>query len=188
MMKILIVEDDNLLLRSIMSCVENIFEEVYGASSIKEAKNIVLAHAPQVILLDDRLPDGNGIKFIPFLKEINPISEIVVMTAYGDSETVIEAIKKGAFHYIPKPFEVEELVNILKRASSKVRRDLEKISSNISEIEIIGISEAIGAIRKLINSIKELDVPVLIVGETGTGKELVVKQLHFYSKRRMHPL
>ena len=186
-MKLLIVEDDRLLLTSLQSYAEDIFEEVYGAVTLEEARKLALVHSPHVILLDDRLPDGNGIDSIPLLKEIDPIAEIIVMTAYGDSKTIVDAIKSGAFHYIAKPFEVTEVLNLLKKAAKQVKLNLDRFANRDFEFEIIGNSDAIKKVKNLIEKVKDFDIPILITGETGTGKELVAKQIHFKSKRRSNP-
>ena len=180
---LLIVEDDDLLTLSIKSYAENIFEKVLTAKNLQDAQRLVIAHNPHVILLDNRLPDGYGINFIKTFKELSPLSEIIIMTAYGDSNTIVKSIKLGAFHYIAKPFEVDELLNLLKKALEQVKSHL----SQYPQIEFIGNSPLILKIKEIIHRVKDFDIPVLITGETGTGKELVAKLIHYSSKRKYMP-
>ncbi len=180
---LLIVEDDALLAESIKSFAEDTFDKVLTAKNIQEAQRLIIAHNPHVILLDNRLPDGHAINYIKTFKEISPLSEIIVMTAYGDSNTIVKSIKLGAFHYIPKPFEVDELLNLLKRALEQVKNHL----SQYPNIELIGNSPPMVKIKEIINRIKDFDIPVLITGETGTGKEMVAKMIHYTSKKKYLP-
>jgi len=185
--KLLIVEDDELLANSIAEYVKEMFDEVYLTKRIQDAKTMLIAHSPEIILLDNRLPDGDGLSVLGLFKEINPVSEIIIMTAYGDNKTIVESIKKGAFHYISKPFEIDEVINLLNKAREHVKTKIERFNLDINNIELIGTSVYLRNIKEIIERIKDFDVPVLITGETGTGKEVVAKRIHYTSIRKHKP-
>ncbi len=180
---LLIVEDDMLLINTLRTYAENIFAQVFVAHNAQMAQKIASAYEPYVILLDNKLPDGYGVDLIPLLKKISPKSEIILMTAYGDTDTIINSIKMGAFHYVSKPFEIEELLNLLKKALMHVKNKI----SQLPQIHFVGNSPAILKIRELISRVKDVDVPILITGETGTGKEMVAKLIHMTGSRKYQP-
>jgi two-component system response regulator AtoC len=146
-----------------------------------------------IVLCDLRLPGMSGLDVLNKVKKTNPDCEVIIMTGYGAVDTAISAIKKGAFHYITKPFKTAELKSLVIRALEKVTLVKEKESlkkalfSNNSFIDLIGNSSAISGVKKLIRKVAPLTCNVLIQGESGTGKEIVARVLHEQSQRSNGP-
>jgi len=143
--------------------------------------------------LDVRLPDGDGLEVLAELKRRNRDSGIIIITAFHDMETTIRAIKLGASEYIPKPIDVEELEKaigrVLKASYSSGQGDALRIdpSRDYAKGKIIGKSKAMKEIFKAIGKLSENRVTVLIEGETGTGKELIARAVHYHSPYKDHP-
>jgi two-component system, NtrC family, response regulator AtoC len=146
-----------------------------------------------VILCDLRLPGINGLDVLNQVKQANPNCEVIIMTGYGAVETAIAAIKKGAFHYITKPFKTAELKSLVFRALEKVALVKEKESLKKALfpdqpfIDLVGSSKAISEVKKLIRKVAPLNCNILIQGESGTGKEIVARILHEQSPRNNGP-
>jgi len=147
---------------------------------------------PDVIILDVRLPDMNGIDLIEKLKERQ--CPIIIITAFHDMETTIKAVKSGAFEYIPKPIDVEELENAIEKAfksldsSSDGAREISgTLENEYEEGRIIGKSKIMKEVFKAIGILFENRVTVLIEGETGTGKELIARAIHMHGPYKNEP-
>jgi len=189
--KILII-DDEISQREIL---KKIFEKenylVKVSENGKKAIEIFKEFEPEVILLDLKLPDMDGIEVMEKLKEISEKScEFIIITGHGTIESAVEAIKKGAFDYITKPIELQRLIILVERALEKISLLNENIllkkqleDETISK-EIIGISNSLKEVLRLTKILSPLDVTVLLLGETGTGKGLIAKTIHYLSKRR----
>jgi nitrogen regulation protein NR(I) len=142
------------------------------------------------VLTDLRMPGVSGMQLIDTLREELPGLPVVLMTAHGTTETAIEATRRGAFDYILKPFEMDELLAILARACEAGRRGREKISmgderaTDAVAVSLIGQSRAMQAVYKEIGRVVEKNVTVLVLGETGTGKELVARAVWQHGDRR----
>jgi nitrogen regulation protein NR(I) len=149
-----------------------------------------------VILLDVRMPDINGIEVLKKIKERTRNIPVIVMTAFGDSNTAIEAMKEGAFDYLTKPFDNEQLKEVIEKALTTARLQQET-SCYISECllgealgereAIVGKSQALLNVCKKIGQVANTDVPVLITGESGVGKEIVARAIYSYSSRKDKP-
>ncbi|WP_428564715.1 MAG: sigma-54-dependent transcriptional regulator [Solidesulfovibrio sp. DCME] len=152
------------------------------------------AEAPfDLVFLDLMLPDGDGVSLIPAVKSVSPATEVVVVTGFGTIETAIAAVKEGAFHYAQKPVKLAEVRHLaasaleraaLKRENSALRRALR---GTPGERPLIGVSPAIRKVFALIDKVAPVDCNVLILGGSGTGKELVARALHRQSPRRERP-
>jgi len=139
------------------------------------------------VLTDLRMPGVSGLELIDRLREDLPNLPVVLMTAHGTTETAIEATRRGAFDYILKPFEMEELFPVLARAAAAGRRGREKVALGIEpprEISLVGQSRAMQAVYKEIGRVAEKPVSILILGETGTGKELVARAVWQHGDRK----
>ena len=182
--KILIVDDNLTLLESLKLFFEergyNVFIHSSGLPAIKTIRDI----NPEVAIIDIRLPDIDGLTLIKEVKNFNIKTKFLTITAYQDMETTIKAIKLGAFEYLHKPVDIEELNSIVERAI-KEEVEVQYLSiqeDSFKENTIIGKSKCMQEIFKIIGLLSEVKTNVLITGESGTGKELIAKAIHYHSK------
>jgi two-component system response regulator AtoC len=153
-----------------------------GESAMREGRNQKF----DLILTDLRMPDADGLQVLEWFRQQQPEAIVVLMTAFGSSSSAIEAIQQGAYDYISKPFKIEELRNLIRKALSV--RAVKKASFEEMEIDefesFVGRSKSMIEIYKMIGRVADSDAVVLIVGETGSGKELIARALHEKSTRR----
>ena len=139
---------------------------------------------PQLILTDIRMPGKSGIDLLDQVKELRPEIPIIVMTAHSDLESAVESYEHGAWEYLPKPFDIEEAVAMVQRATSKEGQEKEEISD--SEAEIVGEAPAMQEVFRAIGKLSNSNSTVLLMGQSGTGKELVAKALYEHSLSLIH--
>jgi len=187
----LLIIDDEASLRDFLGIV---FEEegwrVEAAAAIAEARALIAKREPDVVLCDLMLPDGSGIDLLHDLKAQNPSISVVMITAHTSTKTAVEALKAGALDYIAKPFDIEELKIIVRKAVE--RKELEDENVHLrSALEerftfsnIIGKSPKMQEIFSIVQRIARTSSTVLISGESGTGKELIARAIHYNSGRR----
>ena len=192
--KILIIDDEQSLLESLEMFLSERGYDVSCAVCASEGREKDQSFAPDVIILDVRLPDMNGLEMLKELKQNHKEKNIIIITAFHDMDTTIKAIKLGACEYIPKPIDIEELEKAIERAL-KTKRSLNSTdalsldpSLTYEKGKIIGKSKVMKEIFKSIGMLSENGVTVLIEGETGTGKELVARAIHYHSPYKDHPL
>ncbi|MFQ3361614.1 MAG: nitrogen regulation protein NR(I) [Alphaproteobacteria bacterium] len=139
-----------------------------------------------VIVTDVVMPDENAFNLIPKIKKLKPNIPIIVMSAKNTLMTAITATEKGAFEYLPKPFDLKELLNIIDRAMIEKISKKNKIKTNVEQdvIPLIGRSNAMQEIYRVMAKLTQTDLSVMITGESGTGKELIAKALHDFGKRK----
>ncbi len=142
-----------------------------------------------VVITDVVMPDENAFDLIPRIKKLRPELPIIVMSAQNTLMTALTAAEKGAFEYLPKPFDLSQIVSIVGRALSEPskRKDRAASDGDIDELPLIGRSPAMQEIYRVLARLTRTDLTVMINGESGTGKELVARVLHDYSKRRSGP-
>jgi len=143
-----------------------------------------------LVITDVVLPDENGFDLIPRIKRVRPELPIVVMSAQNTILTAITAAERGAFEYLPKPFDLKELISVVQRglATPRSKRDAQAERDSAEErLPIIGRSPAMQEIYRVIARLTQTDLTVMIMGESGTGKELVARALHDYGRRRHGP-
>jgi DNA-binding NtrC family response regulator len=193
MRSILIIEDDALVRKTLASQLAKLGFEVVAAGTGEEGVRAFGEAAPDLVLLDVRLPDTDGLDVLRRIKDKNRRAVILVMTAFDDMKTTVEAIKLGAFEYLVKPLDATELELTIDKAF-QVRALEEKVSYLVEEKQkgytidnIIGRSAGMRAVFKLIGSVANTRANVLIQGESGTGKELVAKAIHYNSPWREEP-
>jgi two-component system response regulator PilR (NtrC family) len=187
----LLIVDDEASLRDFLSIV---FEEegwnVASAASLEEAHAAVTRHEPDVVLCDLMLPDGSGIDFIREIKAHSPSIAFVMITAHTSTRSAVEALKAGAVDYIAKPFDIEELKIIVRKAVERKELEDENIHLRTALEErftfsnIIGKSAKMQEIFSIVQRIAKTLSTVLISGESGTGKELIARAIHYNSDRR----
>ncbi len=187
----LLVIDDEASLRDFLSIV---FEEegwhVEAAASVAEARTAMARHEPDVVLCDLMLPDGSGIDMLKDVKAQNPSIAVVMITAHTSTQSAVEALKAGALDYIAKPFDIEELKIIVRKAVERKELEDENIhlrsalEERFTFSNILGKSAKMQEIFSIIQRIAKTNSTVLISGESGTGKELIARAIHYSSGRR----
>ncbi len=143
-----------------------------------------------LVITDVLLPDENGLDLVPRIRKLRPDLKIVVMSAQNTLMTAVKATERGAFEYLPKPFDINELVNVVQRGlneRSRVRENGEAPAPDTDGLPLIGRSPAMQEIYRVLARLMATDLSVIITGESGTGKELVARALHDYGKRRNGP-
>ncbi len=193
--KILVVDDDDDLRYSLQRVFSGKSYEVCEASSGEAGIKLAQTEKPDVILLDNRMEGMSGIEALQHLRGINPHTMIILMTAYGTTQTTIEAMKFGAFDYIMKPFDLKKILAITEAAVA-ASSDLAKankgenqrgISQEDVDGGIIGSSAAMQEVFKMIGQVAASEVTVMITGESGTGKELIARSIYQNSLRSQQP-
>ncbi|MHB8090222.1 MAG: sigma-54-dependent transcriptional regulator [Syntrophales bacterium] len=189
-----LVADDEEEIRSILSRIlEKEGFEVITASDGEQAMQKICSDIPDAVLLDVRMPGLNGMEVLKKIKAIEENLPVVLVTAYADTHQAVEAMKEGAYDYLAKPFDNNEVVWITSRAlaEGKLRRNLKSINNrykgNFSLIESMGPSDKIGRLAADVHRVAKSDFSVIIMGETGSGKELVAKAIHGNSARAEAP-
>ncbi|WP_409228502.1 sigma-54-dependent transcriptional regulator [Gudongella sp. SC589] len=187
MNKLMIVDDEPKILRSLRFLLEDEFQ-VYTSENSKDALDILRNEEISLVLLDLRLRDENGIDLMSKFLEIDPKAIIIIMTAYSTLENSIKAIKAGAYYFITKPIDNEQLKLLLNTANEKLDM-MKKINSLQGHIrkDIIGNSVRIREINEIIDRVKDTNATILITGESGTGKELIAQKIHGTSNRADKP-
>ena len=189
---ILIIDDEEQLRKLLSRIIGLEGFNVEEAGTIKQGTELLKRKDIDVVLCDVKLPDGNGVEFIKDLKKLKPVAEIILLTAYGNIPDGVQAIKNGAFDYITKGNENDRIIPLLHQAAEKVnikKRSAVKIneSTEISFSSIIGKSTIIQETIILAKKIAVTNASVLLLGETGTGKEIFAKSIHRESKRKSNP-
>ncbi|HZX13384.1 MAG TPA: sigma-54 dependent transcriptional regulator, partial [Thermodesulfobacteriota bacterium] len=192
---ILIVDDEKFLCRQLEKALSQEGYSVISASTGKEGTEIAKKESPAVILLDLKLPDADGLEILQFISTLEPHPTTIIMTAHGNIEVAVSAIKIGAYDFIEKPFHVDKLKVIIRNAISAIelRRNLSTATSREQEKygfnSLIGKSEAIKEIIYLFQKLADTDPKtILITGESGTGKGLAARILHYNGVRAEKPL
>ncbi len=191
--KILIVDDEiqlsNLLQAELQETNRYIVDLAFDGV---EAINLIQNNLYDVILLDIKLPRVGGFEVLQFIQEKSPDSQVIILSRYGDVKTVVQTMKLGAYDFIGKPYDIDELLNVLERAIERKKlliksKLLENELSKISSTEIIGKSPAFVQVLDDARRIADSDSFVLIQGASGTGKELVAQLIHKSSPRKDYP-
>ncbi|MDP8207261.1 MAG: sigma-54 dependent transcriptional regulator [Candidatus Electryonea clarkiae] len=193
MVKILLIDDDVKLTESIeLNVGENRYEWIIAHDG-KTGLELLESAEPQLVLCDIRMPKMDGITFLKHAKETNPEIPVIMITAYEDMETTIKAMQFGAFEYVRKPVDTDELELTIDRALETVQREknlnrlVTEISAQYRINNLVGSTPAMQEIFKTIGQLTMSRVSVLINGESGTGKELIAKAIHYNSAEKEHP-
>lgn len=182
-MKVLIVDDESTLCFALEQLVTSLGHEACAAATLADARRRLERGPVDLVLLDIRLPDGDGLTLLDELQERAAPPPVLVMTAHGGLDVAVQAMQRGAFDYLVKPVELDRVRQVLRRAADEARGDgparTEPPSPPAdSETPLIGSSRAIQEVFKQIGRVAGRPVTVLIEGESGTGKELVARALH----------
>ena len=189
-MKLLIVDDEENIRLILESVFSNAGYQVETAANGLQAMEKVNGFHPEIVLLDKNMPYMNGLDTLQQIKKHYPDTVVIMVTAYGDVGSAVEAMKMGAYDYIEKPFDNDKMLLLLQRAGEHFRLQTEvlnlrkAIGKNFSFEHIIGNSPALDKVLKHVSNVCATDASVLISGESGTGKELIAKAIHFNSPRK----
>jgi len=189
-MRALIVDDEANIRKSLKFLLDETGFETYQGSGVAEAGQLIAQHYFDLAIIDLRLGDGSGIDLLKELKVLSPDTVVLIITAFASTETAISAMKFGAYDYVTKPFNIEEIRIVLKNIKEKI-----VLQTKVKELQqyadiyqsIVGKSEAMQKVFTIIDKIAPFDTNVLITGESGTGKELVAKAIHNKSNRSDKP-
>ena len=192
---VLVVDDDAQIRSLLTDLLKEAGYTVRSAKTGAEATASVAKQRPDLVMMDVKLPDMDGLDVLKSIKRERPELEVIVMTAFGGSSSAIKAMEHGAYDYVTKPFEIDDLLATLRRVfehaamSEEVSALRLELGKSAAERErIVGSSRPMLEVYKLIGKVAGSDATVLITGESGTGKELVAEALHRASKRNPYPL
>ncbi len=161
--------------------------EFKSFASADEAMQALNRESPQVVVSDIRMPGSSGLDFLQILHERHPLIPVIIMTAYSDLESAVSAFQGGAFEYLPKPFDVNHAIELIRRALEQSRRKSDETESVEVAADILGHAPAMQEVFRAIGRLSQSNATVLITGESGTGKELVARALHRHSLRADKP-
>jgi DNA-binding NtrC family response regulator len=191
--RILIVEDDEIFLRPLQRTLEVAGYDVSVTPSGEEALDALKGDDVDLVLTDKRLPGMDGVDLVRRIRADHPEQAVIVMTAYGTIESAVEAVRLGAADYLVKPLESAELLIVVRHAiefqelRTASRATLRRNQERFTLKNVVTQSDAMQEIFELLRSVAELDTTVLIHGETGVGKELLARSIHFSGGRRDKP-
>jgi two-component system nitrogen regulation response regulator GlnG len=155
-------------------------------SSAQEALEALSQASPEVLVSDIRMPGRSGLELLQAVKQRHPAVPVIVMTAYSDLDSAVAAFQGGAYEYLPKPFDVDQAVDLIRRALDESRRESEAMEP-LEPKDILGQAPAMQEVFRAIGRLSQSSATVLITGESGTGKELVARALHRHSARAAKP-
>jgi DNA-binding NtrC family response regulator len=184
--RILVVEDDESMLRFLMDELREAGFQALGCSSAREALELVRVQAVEAIVTDLVMPGMKGDELLRELRDVIPGVPVVIMTAFGSIESAVDAMREGAYHYLTKPFRIEQLVVTLESAlaDGRLRRQLHELADSAPDpYGIVAHSPQMRRALDLVARAAPADTPVLVLGESGTGKELLARALHAASPR-----
>ncbi|MCF8026078.1 MAG: sigma-54 dependent transcriptional regulator [Desulfobacteraceae bacterium] len=187
--KILIVDDDDNICRMLAKLMEKEGFKTIVANDGVPAIDAIRSHWPDVMLLDMKMPEMDGDEVLARSKEIDPDLPVIIITAFGEIQGAVEAIKHGAYDYLAKPFDHDDVLRLVQRSLSerKLKRKLKNLVSHMNQDsplrDVMGPSEAVGYLVGQINQVAQSEFTVVLQGETGSGKEIVAQAIHKASLR-----
>lgn len=190
MIQILVIDDEDPIRNLLARMIELEGYKVWKASDCQSALKLLKAQPFDVVLCDVFLPDGNGVDFIREIKKHRPDAEVILLTAHGNIPDGVQAIKNGAFDYITKGDDNRKIIPTISRAVDEVEKKKGKVAPPVSYSfeSVIGSSNGLKRAVALARKVADTDVPVLLTGETGTGKEVFSHAIHYASPRSQYPI
>jgi DNA-binding NtrC family response regulator len=199
--RLLIIDDERPVLMTLEALLKRHGYEVDTAGTASQGVKLLKSNLPSLVLLDLQLPDANGLEMLDRIKTELPKVQVIILTAHDSLHNAIESIKRGAFHFISKPYAPEELLSLVEKALEKqfLLREAEKLREKTAQLEKrLEIAEArpmpifqskpMQEIEELIDAMGPSDASVLIVGESGVGKEVIANTIHAHSQRVGQPM
>ncbi len=191
---IVVVDDEELIRTWLGEKLRSAGYSVETASTGAEGRRLVTTAAPALVLLDLRLPDGDGIRLLEEYRDIDRDLIVIIVTAYGEIDTAVEAVKSGAYDFVEKPVEFDALLLTIEKAleTRRLRRQVAALREQhrwrFANIDLVGRSEAMQSIVKMVEKVAGAEsAAVLLTGESGTGKDLVARAIHAHSPRADQP-
>ena len=191
---ILIIDDEPIIRKLLARMMELEGYEVFQAADRASGLKLLTAKTPQLVLCDVFLPDGNVVEMVKEIKELQPETEVILLTAHGNIPDGVQAIKNGAFDYITKGDDNNKIIPIISRAMEKINsRPVQPSGSTVVPVResafdtVLGHSRGLQQVIQLARKVAVTDVPVLLTGETGTGKEVFAQAIHNGSARAKQP-
>jgi DNA-binding NtrC family response regulator len=199
--RVLIIDDERPVLMTLEALLQRHGYQVDAAATASQGVKLLKSNSPSLVLLDLQLPDGHGLEMLDRIKTELPEVQVIILTAHDSLHNAIESIKRGAFHFISKPYASEELLSLVEKALEKqfLLREAEKLREKTEQLEKrLEIAEArptpvfqskpLQEIQELIDAMGPSDANVLIVGESGVGKEVIANAIHAHSRRAGQPM
>jgi two-component system response regulator HydG len=193
MMHVLVVDDDTAIRTAVSDIARNLGFAVSSVDNTTSARTALKAHMADIVLLDLKLPGGGGLPLLEEVRTLYPETVVVVMTAYATVSSAVEAMRTGASEYLTKPFTLDELSDVLERASERRHFDTEsrRLRERLRTAEgfgtLIGRSPEMERVYRILSKVAHTTHPVLILGESGTGKEIIARTIHYNGPNAAHP-
>ncbi len=187
MKPIWVVDDDHAIRFVLEKALAREHFDVRSFANPREVLAALVDEVPQVLVSDIRMPGGNGIDLLAEVKRNHPGLPVIIMTAYSDLDSAVSALQGGAFEYLPKPFDVNKAVELVRRAVQESQREEVAETSHVQAPEMLGQAPAMQDVFRAIGRLSQSNVTVMVTGESGTGKELVARALHKHSPRAGGP-
>lgn len=190
---LLVIDDEESLRKALVRFLTDEGYDVVGTESGKAGLKLLRNHSFDLLLIDLMLSQESGIDVMKEAREICPALITIVMTGFGTIASAVEAIRMGAYHYVTKPFDLDDISSLIQKAVEhhQLRRENQELKKQLKERfgfeNIIGQSEEMKNIFRLVEKVADSDSTILILGESGTGKELLAKAIHFRSRRAEQP-
>ena len=192
--RVLILDDESTLRTALFRTLDRKGYNVVTSQTIEEAKSYCLADKIfDLAIVDVNLPDGDGLEFMTYLKTVYPAIQVIVLTGFATIESAVKATQMGAYHFLTKPFSIEELLSVTEKALDHKNLQQENIqlrqelTSKYGFSNIIGESDGLKNCLSLVERVADSDATILVTGESGTGKELIARAIHYNSPRAKGP-
>lgn len=191
--KILVIDDDTSFCVMLKTFLQKKGYEVTNAFTAKEAEEAIKNQVFDVVLTDIRLPDSDGIQILKSIKEVSQKTQVILMTGYTDIKTAVSAMKMGAYDYVGKPINPDEILHTIEQSLKKKADKPDTVSSKKDKIETVdvsfvkGISSTSNQLHEYVSLVSPTNMSVLIIGDSGTGKEYIAHTIHTQSKRKDKP-
>ncbi len=193
MSRILVVDDEPNMRKILAANLAHDGHEIAEAGGVNDARNLLSSNQFDAVITDQKMPDGQGLDVLAYVRELDPALSVVFLTAFATVELAVESMRQGAFDFITKPFQPQVVLATVHRACehTALLRENDILRLTVDRLEgsadIYGSSPPILAIREMIARVAPTKATVLIIGETGTGKELVARAIHKSSPRAQKP-